>query len=96
MIDTTHSLTPSERDVLFYTALGLYAREIAPIRGTSHNVIQNQRGSAILKLGVYSSIEAISLMMSIDQEFHKKVRKAVLSGCHKPDGKKGNGRRMGM
>ena len=59
MIDTTHSLTPSERDVLFYTALGLYAREIAPIRGTSHNVIQNQRGSAILKLGVYSSIEDV-------------------------------------
>lgn len=82
-------LSPAERDVLFYTALGLYAKEIADIRCVTKNTIKNQRSHAFTKLGVYSSSEAIALLLVTNQEFYDKVKQAILAEEHKPYGPKG-------
>ena len=83
-------LSPGERDVLLHTAMGLYVREIALLRGTSPNVVQNQRGHAFIKLGAYSSTEAVALLLVTDQDFYNDVRQAVFEGKLKPDYGKGS------
>ena len=86
---TGKPLSPAERDVLFYTALGLYAKEITNIRCVTLNTIKNQRNHAFIKLGVYSSLEAIALLLVTDQEFYDKVKQAILAEEHKPNKPKG-------
>ena len=77
--------TPSQRNVLYYTALGLTAYEISRLRSVTPNCIRNHRLNSYVRLGVYNTAEAISLLMVTDQEFFDDVKKAVLEGTHKPD-----------
>ena len=78
-------LSLGERNVLFYTALGLTAKEIAVLRGTTHNVVKNQRGHAYVKLGTYTGVEAIAFLMATNPGFFDDVKRAVLNGDYKPD-----------
>jgi len=77
--------TPSQRNVLYYTALGLTAYEISRLRGVSAHCIKNHRIDSYVRLGVYNTAEAISLLMVTDQDFFDDVKKAILEGAHKPD-----------
>lgn len=77
-------LSPSERNVMHYTALGLTALEIGELRGTTHNVVKNQRGHAYTKIGAHSDVEAIATLMVTDQDFRDEVGVAILAGEHKP------------
>lgn len=77
-------LSPGERNVMYYTALGLTALEIGELRGTTHNVVKNQRGHAYTKLTAHSDVEAIATLMATDQGFCDDVRIAILAGDHKP------------
>ena len=78
-------LTPAQRNVLYYTALGLTAYEIGKLRETSPSCTKNHRLESYLRLGVYNTAEAISLLMVTDQGFFDDVEKAILEGAHKPD-----------
>ena len=82
-------LSPSERNVLFYTALGLSADEIGDLRYTTGNTAVNQRKHILTKLGVYSSLEAVCLLLVTDNNFYNDVKEAVLAGLHKPTHRKG-------
>ena len=82
-------LSPSERNVLFYTALGLSADEIGDLRHTTGNTAVNQRRHILTKLGVYSSLEAVCLLLVTDHNFYGAVKEAILAGLHKPTHRKG-------
>ena len=76
-------LSPRERETLFYTALGCTAEQIGDRMFITKDTAKNHRGNAYVKLGAYTGVEAIALMMVTDHEFYDSVKEAVLmTGSH--------------
>jgi DNA-binding CsgD family transcriptional regulator len=58
---TESALTPAERDLVRYVALGFTNREIASARGTSPNTIKNQLKSTFQKVGAANRPELVQI-----------------------------------
>jgi two-component system, NarL family, nitrate/nitrite response regulator NarL len=54
-------LTPRETEVLFHVAAGLQNKEIARNLGLSLATVRNHVHNILVKLGVHSKLEAVSL-----------------------------------
>ncbi len=59
--DPLNSLSPAERELLFWLVVGRSNAEIAQLRGRSVATVRNQLHSVFNKLGVSSRIEAVRL-----------------------------------
>ena len=79
-IVTGKPLSARERETLFYTALGLTHKQIADKMDISDQTVKNHRSNAYIKMGVFSGVEAIVLLILTDQGFYYKVQKAILGG----------------
>jgi DNA-binding NarL/FixJ family response regulator len=54
-------LTPRETEVLYHVAAGLQNKEVAQNLGLSLATVRNHIHSVLVKLGVHSKLEAVSL-----------------------------------
>lgn len=54
-------LTPRETEVLFHIAAGLRNKEVAQSLGLSLATVRNHVHNILVKLGVHSKLEAVSL-----------------------------------
>ena len=54
-------VTPREAEVLFHIAAGLQNKEIAHRLGLSVSTVRNHVHNLLVKLGVHSKLEAVSL-----------------------------------
>ena len=78
-------LSPRQREILFYTALGLTAKQIGEKIFISKRTARRHRQNIYLKLGVFGGApEAVAVMMSTDQQFQAEVKEAILEGRDKP------------
>jgi two-component system nitrate/nitrite response regulator NarL len=54
-------LTPREKEILFHVAAGLQNKEVARDLGLSPATVRNHVHNILVKLGVHSKLEAVSL-----------------------------------
>ena len=88
-------LSPREREVLLYTALGLTAVQIGTKLGISDQTVKSHRANIYVKLGVYSALEAVTQHLITDRNFYNAVREAISEGRDKPVGNNRGGLQPG-
>ena len=83
-------LSPREREVMFYTALGWTAEQIGIKLFIETDTAYNHRQNSYVKLGVLGgAVEAVSLLLITDLEFYDDVKNTIIAGKDKSNG---NGR----
>ena len=83
-------LSPREREVMLYTALGWTAEKIGVELFIDPDTVKNHRCNSYVKLGVFGGApEAVALLLITDLKFYDDVKKAITAGEDKSNG---NGR----
>ena len=78
-------LSPREREVMLYTAIGLTAEQIGEKLFIETSTAMSHRKNSYVKLGVFAgAVEATAFLLITDLEFFNKVREAILDGRDKP------------
>jgi DNA-binding CsgD family transcriptional regulator len=81
-------LSPREREVMLYTALGWTAVEIGSRLFIDPDTVKNHRCNSYIKLGVLGGApEAVALLLITDLDFYNKAREAILAEKDKSNGK---------
>jgi LuxR family quorum sensing-dependent transcriptional regulator len=62
-VATTHSLTPREREVLWWAAQGKSASEVAEILHISKRTVEEHTQNAIRKLGTDNRTQAVAIAL---------------------------------
>lgn len=85
LILTISPLSPRQREIMFYTALGLTCEQIGEKLFIEKSTVRRHRQDSYTKLGVYAGApEAVSLLLVTDLDFYNEVRSAIYTGQDKP------------
>lgn len=85
ILPTISPLSPREREVMVFTALGLTCEQIGEKLFIGKRTAGRHRQNSYTKLGVFAGApEAVSLLLVTDLDFYNVVKDAILEGQDKP------------